>query len=73
MNERHAALASITRLHEIQDNVSKWKLEDATWAEVLIKTPEGDWTQAFRICNGRVSSITEPMWVPRSAPATVYA
>lgn len=62
--ERIARAASLTRLHEIQDNVARWKLPDDTWAEELIRTPEGVWSQAFKIAGGVARPATGPMWIP---------
>ena len=54
------------RLAEIQDNAARWALPDSTWAEILNRTPDGDWSQAFRISSGQVSALTDPVWIPVS-------
>ncbi len=57
--------ASATRLAEIQDNIERHALPDGNWAEPLISTPDGTWTQAFMIRDGKVFPITDVIWVPR--------
>lgn len=66
VNERTARAYALARLHEIQDNATRWSLPDATWAEELIRTPEGVWTQAFRLSDGVARSATGPVWIPLS-------
>lgn len=52
------------RLAEIQAVATQWGLPDATWAEILIDTPAGVWTQAFELRDGRARALTVPAFVP---------
>lgn len=64
MTRDTAAAAAATRLAEIQNLVDSHNLPDSNWAEELARTPDGIWTQAFRISGGRVYQITEIVWIP---------
>ena len=64
MTTQGIRLYALTRLHEIQDNATRWNLPDATWAEILLRTPDGDWTQAFELRAGHARPLTEVAWVP---------
>ena len=63
-DERTARAVALERLHEIQENARRWKMPDANWAEVLVRTPTGVWTQAFGVQDTTVKPLTVVTWVP---------
>ena len=52
---------------EIQANIDRHDLPDHTWAEELFRLPEGAWTQAFQIVQGKVYPVTDITFVAFAA------
>lgn len=67
MTAHTARLASRTRLQEIQALIDRVGSPDRNWAEVLLRTDEGTWTQAFQVRDGRAYPLTEVILVPSHA------
>lgn len=65
MTRPTALVVAATRLREIQDLVDRHDLPDHDWAEELVRTPDGSWTQAYVIRAGRAQARTDIVWVPR--------
>ena len=63
-DERTARLVALERLHEIQANALRWRMPDSNWAEILVRTPTGVWTQAFAVEAGQARQLTGLAWVP---------
>ncbi len=63
-DETGARAVAQERLQEIRDNAARWRMPDANWAEIIVRTPCGVWTQAFAVQAGQARPLTELAWVP---------